>query len=78
MRRAGFRPYDAAERGGSMSLKPWDKIDDVANDLDNLSTTVDEIKHDPPADVEPAAIDTLKHAIEKATDAVDVLENQKD
>jgi hypothetical protein len=56
---------------------PWDKLDDVANSLDDLNTTVDELKDEPPRDVEPGSINTLKDAVEKAIDAADDLENQK-
>ena len=54
-----------------------DKIDYVASDLDDLKLSVDELSADPPPDVEPKTIDTLKRALEDATDATDDLENQK-
>jgi hypothetical protein len=54
-----------------------DKIDEVANGLDELTTTVDELQDDPPDDVRPSTIDTLKRALEKASDAADEVENQQ-
>ena len=61
-----------------MGGNKWDKIDEVAETIDDLKTTVDELKHEPPAKVEPEAIDTLKQTLQRATDAVDALENQKE
>jgi hypothetical protein len=55
-----------------------DRIDDIANDLDDLKLSVDELKADPPLDVEPKTIDSLGRALEDATEAANDLENQKD
>jgi hypothetical protein len=55
----------------------WDKVDQVAETLDDLTTIVDELKDQPPDDVEPEAIDRLKQTLERATDAADAIENQK-
>lgn len=55
-----------------------DRIDDIANDLDDLKLSVDELKADPPRDVEPKTIDSLERALEDATEAANDLENQKD
>ena len=55
-----------------------DRIDDIATDLDDLKLSVDELKADPPLDVEPKTIDSLERALEDATEATNDLENQKD
>jgi hypothetical protein len=58
-------------------MKPPDKIDEVADGLDDLITTTDELEDDPPAGTDAGTIDTLKKALEQASDAADDLENQK-
>ncbi len=60
-----------------MGSNKWDKVDEVAETLDDLRTTVDELQDAPPDNVEPATIEPLKEALEQATDAADALENQK-
>ena len=52
------------------------KIDDMAEDLDALSVTVDEIKEDP-GDIDEKKLDKVKGAIDRATDAVDEIENEE-
>ena len=54
-----------------------DKIDELANDLDDLITTADELKEYPPDAVQPVTVDTLRHALEDAREAADELEDQK-
>jgi hypothetical protein len=54
-----------------------DKIDEIANGLDELKTTADELADDPPDHVDTGTIDTLKRALDKASAAADDLENQK-
>jgi len=60
-------------------MKPHspDRIDEVANELDELKTTVDELAEDPPDHVKTRTIDTLKRALDEASEAADDLENQK-
>ena len=58
-------------------IKP-DKIDEVANDLDDVKMTVEELEDDPPPTVDPKTIDALQQAIEDARDAADELVEQKD
>jgi len=61
-----------------MGPNKWDKVDEVAETIDDLKTTVDELKDEPPDNVEPQTVDTLKEALERATDAADALENRKE
>jgi hypothetical protein len=60
-----------------MGSNKWDKVDEVAETIDDLATIVDELKDEPPDNVEPETIDTLKQTLERATDAADAIENQK-
>ncbi len=61
-----------------MNRHQSDKIDEVATGLGELKTAVDELKDDPPANVQPATIDTLDYAIDRAIDATDELEDQQE
>ena len=54
------------------------KISEVADGLDDVAVTVDELKYGPTARVRPDAIDTLKKALEEATEAVDELDDQEE
>jgi inosine/xanthosine triphosphate pyrophosphatase family protein len=60
-----------------MDSNQWDKVEEVAETIDDLKTTVDELKDEPPDDVEPQTIEPLKQALERATDAADAIENRK-
>src|SRR5688572_25598309 len=55
-----------------------DRIDELANDLDELKTTAEELEDDPPAKVERKTIEALQQALEHASDAADELIGQKD
>ena len=55
---------------------PIHKIDEMAEDLDDLSVTVDEIKDDP-GDIDEKKLDKVKGALDRATDAVDEIENDE-
>jgi hypothetical protein len=48
----------------------------MAEDLDDLSVTMDEIKDDP-GDIDKKKLDKVKGAIDRATDAVDEIENDE-
>ncbi len=52
-----------------------DRVDELANDLDEIQTTVDELKEDPPHGAKPETIDALHDALEKAREAADDLED---
>jgi len=52
------------------------KIDEMAEDLDDLGVTVDEIKDDP-GDIDEKKLDKVKGALDRATDAVDEIENEE-
>jgi hypothetical protein len=61
-----------------MTKDDRDKIADIAADLDDLGTSVDELKYDPATNVHQPTVDALKQALEDATEAVDELENEKE
>jgi hypothetical protein len=65
-------------RKGAMTNDDRNKISEVADGLDDVAVTVDELKYDPSARLRPGTIDTLKKAIEEATDAVDELDDQEE
>jgi soluble cytochrome b562 len=50
------------------------KVDDLAEGLDDLSVTVDEIKDDP-GGIDEGKLDEVKGALDRATDVVDDIEN---
>ena len=52
------------------------KIDEMAEDLDDLSVTMDEIK-DEPGDIDEKKLNKVKGALDRATDAVDEIENEE-
>ncbi|HEY2906848.1 MAG TPA: hypothetical protein VGJ29_13185 [Vicinamibacterales bacterium] len=54
-----------------------DDIDVVANDLDELTTTVDELKENPPQGVKSETVAALDDALEKAKEAADDLEEER-
>jgi hypothetical protein len=56
----------------------WDKIDEVADTIDDLKTTVDELNEERPANVQAHSIQKLKGVLKDATVAADELENQNE
>ena len=55
-----------------------DQINEVANDLEDLKTTVEELQSDPPSDIDPHSLDRLKDALDDAVDASEELEDQQE
>ena len=55
-----------------------DKVGEVASQIDELETTVEELADDPPKAIEPAAVDELKEAVHRAAKASATLEDQED
>ena len=55
-----------------------DRINEVASDIQDLNTTVEELQNDPPSDIDPDSLDRLKNALDDAVDATDELEDQQD
>lgn len=53
-----------------------DKIDELANGLDELMVTVDELSADPPQNVDRHDIQTVKDALGRASRATAELEDQ--
>jgi hypothetical protein len=55
-----------------------DKINEVANDIENLKTTVEELRNDPSSDIDPDPLARLENALDDAVDATGELEDQQD
>ena len=55
-----------------------DRIDEVANDIEDLKTTIEELQSDPQSDIDREALDRLENALEDAVAATDQLEDQQD
>ena len=55
-----------------------DKINEVANDIENLKTTVEELRSDPSSDIDPDPLARLENALDDAVDATGELEDQQD
>ena len=55
-----------------------DRINEVASDIQDLNTTVEELQNDLPSDIDPDSLDRLKNALDDAVDATDELEDQQD
>jgi len=55
-----------------------DRINEVANDIENLKTTVEELRSDPSSDIAPDPLKRLENALEDAVNATDELEDQQD
>jgi hypothetical protein len=55
-----------------------DQINEIANDLEDLKTTVEELQNDPPSDIDPNSLGGLKNALDDAVDATDELEEQQE
>lgn len=53
-----------------------DRVDELAESLDDLSVTVDEIKVDPDG-IDEGKLDEVKVALDRATDVVDGIENEQ-
>ena len=53
-----------------------DKFEEVAADLDDLETNVDELQDDP-AGIDTAKLDKVKKAIDTAKDAIDDIAEDK-
>jgi outer membrane murein-binding lipoprotein Lpp len=52
------------------------KIGEVASDLDDLATTVDELETDQPSGATAGDVKKLRHALEDASDAADAIDEQ--
>jgi len=62
----------------TMSTNHWDKVEDVATELDDVKLAVEELKDEPPPGAKPDTVDALHQAVEKAIEAADQLDNQND
>jgi len=54
---------------------PSDRLDEIAAALDDVATTLEEMKEN--CAVKSDAIDQMRRAIEKASDAIDRIENRQ-
>ena len=59
-----------------MNPDPQRKVEELASDLDDLATTVDELQIDPSLEPDSANLHKLERALEDATDATDALDQQ--
>ena len=59
-----------------MASEKMNRIDHLADDLNDLRTAVDEILEEPPAGVNPHTVQRLKRALDDAIAAADDLEEQ--
>jgi hypothetical protein len=59
-----------------MGTEAEKKLDELASDLDDLKTTVEELQVDPPSHVASEDLDPIADALEQATDATDELDEQ--
>jgi hypothetical protein len=55
-----------------------DQLNEVAADIEDLKTTVEELQSDPCSDIDPDSLDRLKNALDNAIDVTDELEDQQD
>ena len=61
-----------------MNRTDRDRVDEAATDLEDLTTSVEEMDADPPAGAERRTIEKLQQAVEQANDAMNDLEFQKE
>jgi hypothetical protein len=55
-----------------------DRINEVANDIEDLKTTVEALQSDPTSNIDSGALDRLGNALDDAVGATDELEDQQD
>ena len=55
--------------------KDADRIDEVVAGVDDLKTTVEELDEDPNTGADPKALEDLKHALDRAKNATEKLED---
>jgi len=70
------RVPDTETQQGEGPDTPMRKVDEVANTLDGLSVTVDEIKDEDGKGIGEKRLDDLKTALESASDIVDDIEDR--
>jgi outer membrane murein-binding lipoprotein Lpp len=79
-----FAPAQAARfsrvavPGGLMASPQNDRVGEVASQIDELQTAVEELADDPPKAVESDTVDELKEAVRQAAEASEKLEDQED
>ena len=74
-----FLPHSVTE--GPMIIRQADsddRINEVANDIEDLKTTVEELQSDPTSDIDSDALGRLGNALDEAVGATDELEDQQD
>jgi archaellum component FlaC len=61
-----------------MGTDSENRIDEIANDLEDLKTTVEELEIESPPQADARDLSTVKSALEQAIDATDALEDRND
>ncbi len=59
-----------------MSSGQDNPFDDIASDLDDIKTSVDELREERPAGVKPDTLSKMDAVLEQASDLADELETQ--
>ena len=62
----------------TVTSDPRRKIDELASDLDDLTTTVEELEIEATNEADADELRRLQHALEKASDAADVVDDNDD
>ena len=61
-----------------MTARKDEHIDELASDLDDLKTSVEELQADRPENLDPASLRRLEDALDHASDATNELEDQNE
>ena len=70
--------HAVASTRGMMSIRQVDaqeRFDEIADNIRDLKTNVEEIQSEPPGNLDPESLNRLKSALEHAIEASDELEN---
>ncbi len=74
--RAPIGTYDEYLAEADMNPDPQRKVEEIASDLDDLATTVEELQIDPSLQPELPNLHKLEQALDNASDATDALDQQ--
>ena len=55
-----------------------DKVDELTNGLDELKTTVEELQIETATGIDAGQLETVRSALEQASDAADEIEQERD
>ncbi len=62
----------------AMTSDPRRKIDELASELDDLTTTVEELEMDATTEADATELKRLQRALENASDAADAVDDEMD